>query len=137
MRERLFEIESLTASAAAAHEKEETLKLYERLLAQVARMSRVLLSRPGECREPRPGAGVSRQGFELLEYYVLGDKTLVWIIDRDRVSWLALPVSAGDLRTQIDLLRNLVKREGETESVASHLTICSSRPSRRSCAIRI
>jgi CHAT domain-containing protein/Tfp pilus assembly protein PilF len=44
----------------------------------------------------------------LIEYFVLDDQTLAWVIDRDHFTLVKLPIGRADLRNKIEFLRNLI-----------------------------
>jgi CHAT domain-containing protein len=61
-------------------------------------------------------------GSTLIEYFVLEEKTLAWVIDREQVRCVDLAVSSADLRHQTGLLRNLIAaRSPEAREEAGRL----------------
>jgi len=44
----------------------------------------------------------------LIEYFVLDDQTLAWVIDRDRFTLVKLALGRVDLRNRVEFLRNLI-----------------------------
>lgn len=58
----------------------------------------------------------------LLEYYVLEDKTLVWVIDRESVRWVAIPITAQEIREKVGYIRSLIEaREPIAKTEAGQL----------------
>jgi CHAT domain-containing protein len=58
----------------------------------------------------------------LLEYYVLEDKTLVWVIDRESVRCLEVPITAQAIRDKVGYLRSLIEaREPSAKAEAGQL----------------
>jgi CHAT domain-containing protein len=137
VRQRLIELENqsaangsertrlmgLGASAKPAHEMEDTRKLYEELLARVKRANPEYSSLVTV--DTASLAQVQKEILDdrtsLVEYFVLDDETLVWIIDRGHVTWLALPVSASDLHHRIGYLRDLIARRRPSAEAAAAL----------------
>jgi CHAT domain-containing protein len=58
----------------------------------------------------------------LIEYFVLDDRTMAWVIDREKVRTVELKISADKLRARVGYFRNLIKnRESESVDVANEL----------------
>jgi CHAT domain-containing protein len=58
----------------------------------------------------------------LIEYFVLDDRTIAWVIDREKMRSVELKISADKLHERVDYFRNLIKsRQPETVDTASEL----------------
>ncbi len=51
----------------------------------------------------------------LLEYFVVGQTVLLWVVDKDGLSVVNIPISRGDLVSKVSALRDSVFQIGENE----------------------
>ena len=56
----------------------------------------------------------------LIEYFVLDDQVLAWVIDQEGFELVALEIARDDLRNQVEFLRNVItSREFDAEAAAN------------------
>lgn len=56
----------------------------------------------------------------LIEYFILDDHTLAWVIDRDGLELISLEITRDNLRNQVEFLHNLiVRRDFDLETAAN------------------
>jgi CHAT domain-containing protein len=137
VRRRLIEMESLRAAkqspspglprnrlgTGAGNEEEAARKLYQALVAKVSQTNPEYASllTVNTVTLEQVQKEILDDKTSLIEYFILDDKVLAWVIDREGVSWHALPISAKSLREQISYLRNLIATRNPSTEVASAL----------------
>lgn len=104
-------------------EEDVTRKDFERLLAAVrqANPEYASLVKVDVVTLPELQAKILDADTTLIEYFVLDDKTLAWVVDSSHVNWLALPISATNLRQRIGYLRDLIAAREPSQEVAAEL----------------
>ncbi|HYC90582.1 MAG TPA: CHAT domain-containing tetratricopeptide repeat protein [Thermoanaerobaculia bacterium] len=105
-------------------EREQLQKRYSELLGRLAQSNPAYLSLVQV--EPVNLAKLQREvlpaGTTLVEYFVLDDRVIAWVIDRENVRSVELKISAKDLNGRVGYFRNLITgRKPEWVATANEL----------------
>jgi CHAT domain-containing protein len=106
------------------HEEEAARKRFQELLARVAQANPAYVSLVQVDTVPlkQLQREVLPADATLLEYFVLRDRVLVWVIDHQSVHSAALPIASADLRSLIMELRELITdRDAGAQAIGGRL----------------
>lgn len=124
VRQRLIELEGQEQGGGGfGRDTEATRKLYKQLLNAVTRVNPEYASllKVDTVTLTQVQGEILDDHTSLIEYFALDDKLLAWVIDRDAVTWLALPLSASRLHEQISYLRDLIATRKPSRTEAASL----------------
>lgn len=97
-------------------ELEEAQKAYNDFLAKVRKENKEQASlmnvEPLSLKETQQ---LLDPGVTMLEYFVVRDRVLLWVVERDRIRFVSSPVTRKELVTKVGALRESVFQLGETE----------------------
>ncbi len=97
-------------------ELEETQQAYNDFLAKVRKENKEQASlmnvEPLTLKETQQ---LLEPGVTMLEYFVVGERVLLWVVERDRIRFVSSPVSRKELVSKVSALRESVFQLGEKE----------------------